>query len=75
VRGTIRGKRDVIMDAAVRVNPAVHPANGVSQSLSHTLQRRDSESIASLRARLIDATVEALSEGSAPRLCRTRLCL
>ena len=43
MRGTIAGKRDVIVDAAPEVNPAVQPAFEINQSGSHTLQSRDFE--------------------------------
>jgi hypothetical protein len=73
MRGTTAGKRDVIMDAAPEVNPKVQPAFEISQSGSHTLQSRDFGDTEDLRARLIEATVQALAEGSGPRLSRSRL--
>jgi hypothetical protein len=73
MRGTIAGKAEVIVDAAAEVNPAVRPAFQIDQSGSHTLQSRDFEDPEILRARLIEATVEAVADGSGPRLCRSRL--
>ena len=73
MRGTTAGKGDVIVDAAPGVNPAVQPAFEVDQSGSHTLQSRDFGDPEGLRARLIEATVEAVAAGSGPRLTRSRL--
>jgi hypothetical protein len=72
MRGTIAGQRDVIVDAAPEVNPSVQPALEIGQSGSHTLQSRDFGDSQDLRARLIEATVQALAEGSNPRLRRSR---
>jgi hypothetical protein len=52
---------------------AVEPAFGVSETGSHTLQDRDFRRTEALRARLIEAIVEAIFDGSAPRLVRSRL--
>jgi hypothetical protein len=68
VRGTIGGKGDVIVDSATRVNPATEPGYEINQSGSHTLQSKDRDHGETLRTRLIEATVEALADGSAPRL-------
>jgi hypothetical protein len=73
MRGTIAGKRDVIVDAAPGVNPTMQPAFEANQSGSHTLQSRDFEDPETLRTRLIEATVKAVAEGSGPRLKRSRL--
>jgi hypothetical protein len=72
VRGTIGGKEDVIVNAEMRVNPRVVPAYGIDQSGSHTLQRTAFQGTEALRARLIEATVEAIADGSGPRLHRSR---
>jgi hypothetical protein len=45
----------------------------LSESGSHTLQSRDFEDAEALRARLIEAAVEAVAAGSDPRLTRSRL--
>jgi hypothetical protein len=52
---------------------AVEPAFEVSETGSHTLQDRDFCHTDALRARLIEATVHAIADGSAPRLVRSRL--
>lgn len=72
MQGIIGGKEDVRMDAGVRANPAVEPAFEIGQSGSHTLQSRDLGYAETLRTRLIEATVEAIADGSAPRLSRSR---
>jgi hypothetical protein len=61
------------VDAAPVVNPATRPAFEIDQSGSHTLQSRDFEDPETLRTRLIEATVQAIGEGSGPRLERSRL--
>jgi hypothetical protein len=61
------------MNGAGEVNPAVEPAFEISQSGSHTLQSRDFGDTRDLRARLIDAAVEAIADGNGPRLARSRL--
>jgi hypothetical protein len=73
MRGTIAGKRDVVVDTAPEVNGALEPAFEINQSGSHTLQSMDFEDAQDLRARLIDATVNAIAHGSGPRLVRSRL--
>jgi hypothetical protein len=73
VRGINEGKGDVIVDAALQVNSGAQRAYEVNQSGSHTLQSRDFEDREALRARLIEATVEAIAEGSDPRLNGSRL--
>jgi hypothetical protein len=73
MRGTIAGKRDVIMDAAPKVNATLQPAFEIKQSGSHTLQSRDFDDAPDLRARLIEATVQALADSSDPRLSQSRL--
>jgi hypothetical protein len=45
----------------------------LNQSGSHTLQSRDFEDTETLRAKLINATVQAIADGSDPRLVRSRL--
>ena len=60
------------MDAASEANPATQSAFEINQSGSHTLQSRDFEDMRELRARLIDATIEAIADGSGPRLARSR---
>jgi hypothetical protein len=73
VRGIFGGNGDLTMDARADVNCAVEPFFAVSQSASHTLQTRDREHSQALRARLIEATVDATVEGSGPRLGGSRL--
>jgi hypothetical protein len=73
MRGTIAGKRDVIVDAGPNVNPAMQRAFEINQSGSHTLQSRDFKDPETLRTRLIEATVQAIAEASGPRLKRSRL--
>jgi hypothetical protein len=73
VRGTNEGKGGVIMDAAIQVNSSVKHDYEIHQSGSHTLQSRDFEDPETLRTRLIEATVEAIADGSGPRLSRSRL--
>jgi hypothetical protein len=73
MRGTIAGKRDVIVDATPEAHPATQSAFEINQSGSHTLQSRDFGDTRDLRARLIDATVQAIADGSGPRLRRSRL--
>jgi hypothetical protein len=68
MRGTIAGKRDVVVDAAPDVSAAAQPAFEVKQSGSHTLQSRGFAESTDLRARLIEATVQAIADGSGPRL-------
>jgi hypothetical protein len=53
----------------------VQPAFEIGQSGSHTLQSRDFEDPETLRTSLIEALVEALADGSAPRLTQSRLSL
>jgi hypothetical protein len=73
MRGTFAGKRDVIMDASSEIKPRMQPAFEINQSGSHTLQSRDFGDSETLRTRLIEATVQALADGSGPRLQRSRL--
>jgi hypothetical protein len=73
MRGISAGKKDLIMDAAPEVNPAMQPAFEINQSGSHTLQSRDFEDPETLRTSLIEAAVKAVAEGSGPRLQRSRL--
>lgn len=68
----MREKGDLTVDATSRVNCAVQPFFEVSQRTSHTLQSRDRTHDESLRAKLIEATVEALADGSGPRLGTSR---
>jgi hypothetical protein len=75
VRGTIAGKENVITDAATQASRSVQPAFEIGGSGSHTLQSRDFEDPETLRTRLIEAIVEALADGSAPRLAQSRLSL
>jgi hypothetical protein len=72
VSGKMEGNGDSTMDAGVRVNRAVKPSCGLTQSSSHTLESRDSERTQALRDRFIDATVEAIAGGSGPRLVQSR---
>jgi hypothetical protein len=72
VRGTIGGKGDLTMDAITRVSCPVQPSYAVSQRASHTLQNGDRERAEARRAKLIEATVEAIAEGSHPRLVASR---
>jgi hypothetical protein len=72
VRGTVGGKGDVIVNAGMRANPRAVPGYGIDQSGTHTLQRRDFEGNEALRAKLIETTVEAIADGSGPRLHRSR---
>ena len=60
------------MDAAPEVNPGAQPAFELNQSGSHTLQTGDFGDTQELRARLIEATVEAVAAESGPRLARSR---
>jgi hypothetical protein len=64
-----------MVDAAHKANGSVQPAFEIKHSGSHTLQRRDFGDAQELRARLIEATVQAIAEGSGPRLSRSRLWL
>jgi hypothetical protein len=73
MRGAIVGKGDIIVDTASEPNPAVQPAFEINQSGSHTLQLRHFGETQDLRARLIEATVQAIAAGSGPRLLRSRL--
>jgi hypothetical protein len=73
MRGTIAGKRDVIVDAAAEAKPTAQPAFEINQSGSHTLQSRNFAKPQDLRARLIEATFEAIADGSGPRLPKSRL--
>ena len=61
------------MDAAPKVNTTVQPAFEINETGSHTLQSRDFDDARDLRARLIEATVQALVDGSSPRLSQSRL--
>jgi hypothetical protein len=61
------------MDAVLDVNSAVQHGYELSRRGSHTLQSRDFEDAPDLRAMLIDATVQAIADGSGPRLVRSRL--
>jgi hypothetical protein len=72
MRGTFAGKAGVVVDAAAEVNPPVQPAFEINQRGSHTLQSRDFEDPETLRARLIEATVQAIADGNGPRLTRSR---
>jgi hypothetical protein len=72
MRGTIEGKKDVILDTAGDANPAEQPAFEVNPGGSNTLQSRNSESTEALRASFIEAMVRALADGSAPRLAQSR---
>jgi hypothetical protein len=73
MRGTVAGKKDVIVDAAATENSAVQPAFAIDQNGSHTLQSRDFDDTQGLRARLIEAAVQALADASGPRLHQSRL--
>jgi hypothetical protein len=73
VRGITAGKTGVTMDAGMRVNATADPGYEITQNGSHTLESRDFEDRETLRARLIEATVDALADGSGPRLPRSRL--
>jgi hypothetical protein len=61
------------MDAAIDVKSAVQTGYALKQSGSHTLQSRDFEDPETLRTRLIEATVQAITDGSGPRLAKSRL--
>jgi hypothetical protein len=61
------------MDATLQVNSTVRHGYGLNQSGSHTLQSRDLEDTEALRAKVIEATVQAIAHGSGPRLGRSRL--
>ena len=61
-----------MIDAGMRVNSALDPAHEINRSGSHTLQKRDREQAEALRASLIEATVEALADGTDPRLAGSR---
>jgi hypothetical protein len=61
------------MDAALQVDSAVQHGYEINRSGSHTLQSRDFGDPQDRRARLIEATVEAIADGSDPRLMRSRL--
>jgi hypothetical protein len=75
MRGTTAGKGDVIVDTAPDVNATVRAAFEIHESGSHTLQSRAFAETQDLRARLIEATVEAIADGSGPRLYKSRLWL
>ncbi len=60
------------MNARMRVNRAVQRSYEVTRESSNTLQSRDREHTATLRAGLIDATVQAIAAGSNPRLVKSR---
>jgi hypothetical protein len=75
LRGTTEGNRGITVDATMRFNRSVKPAHELLERGSHTLQTRHFEQPDALHARLIEATVEAIAEGSAPRLSRSRLWL
>jgi hypothetical protein len=66
------GKGELTVDATSRLNCAVQPSFELSQRGSHTLQSRDRVRDETLRARLIEATVEAIADGSDPRLATSR---
>jgi hypothetical protein len=74
VRGIIEGKGNVVADGAVPVNAAAQSAYEISRSGSHTLQSRDFEYTETLGPKLIKGTVEAIANGSGPRLPQSRLC-
>ena len=61
------------MNAAPAVDAAVPPAFEVKPRGSNTLQSRHFADTQDLRARLIEATVQAFAEGNGPRLQRSRL--
>ena len=65
------GNRDATMDASVRVDLAVQPAYELSQGASDTLQSGNRERTDALRAKLIEATLDALAEPNHPRLARS----
>jgi hypothetical protein len=73
MRGTIAGKGEAVVDSAAEVNPTAQAAFEINQNGSHTLQSRDFEDAEALRASLIRATVEAIADGSGPRLKQSRL--
>jgi hypothetical protein len=72
MRGTVGGKGDAVVDSGAEVNPAAQRAFEVHPSGSNTLQSRDSGSGETVRATLIEATVDAIAVGSAPRLHQSR---
>jgi hypothetical protein len=73
VRGIFGGKRDVGLEATAKVNPTAQPSLEVNSRSSNTLQRRDFDTTEALHAQIIQATVEAIAEGSGPRLGGSRL--
>ena len=72
MRGTIGGKGDARWTQECELIALSSPHFEVIPESSHTLQNRDREQPEALRARLIEATVEAVAGGSAPRLCSSR---
>jgi hypothetical protein len=72
VRGTIAGKGELTLDATARVDCAVQPSFAAAESASHTLQNRDRGHSQAPPPRLIEATREAIADGSGPRLGTSR---
>jgi hypothetical protein len=75
MRGIIGGKPDVTLEAAMATRAPVPRAFEINSRGSNTLQSRDFEDAECVRARLIEATVEAIAHGSSPRLRQSRLWL
>ncbi len=59
------------MNARMRVNRAIEQSYDVACESSNTLEHRDAGHGETLRAELIEATVQAVAAGSVPRLGRT----
>lgn len=62
------GNGELAMRAGMRVNRGVARSYRVACGSSNTLQTRDREHSGALRARAIEATVQAIATGSVPRL-------
>ncbi len=60
------------MNARMRVNRAVAQRYELTGESSNTLQSRDREPAEAFHARSLDATVEAIVQGTDPRLVRSR---
>ena len=71
MRGKNEGNGEAAMNARMRVNHAVEHSYEVTCESSNTLQNGGHAHTKALRASLIEATVQAISEGSHPRLART----
>lgn len=71
MRGKSEGDGDVAMSSSVRVNRTVEASFSMAHASSNTLQSGDRLCTEARRARLIEATVEAIAAGNDPRLAET----